>query len=107
MKIAVTSSGPSAEAAMDDRLGRCPYFVIMDSQNRTVQTVRNEAADVSSGAGTKAMQKLLDLGVEVVITGHIGPNTAALLSEANVRAVTGKSGKVSDVLAEYSMQNWL
>lgn len=101
MKVAVTSSGPGAEALMDDRLGRCPFFVIMDTASGAVESFANPAADASSGAGTKAMQALLDRGVEVVITGRIGPHAQAMLEETELRAVTGRSGVVGRVLEEF------
>ncbi|MBI0582011.1 MAG: NifB/NifX family molybdenum-iron cluster-binding protein [Methanomassiliicoccales archaeon] len=101
MKIAVTSSGPGTEADMDDRLGRCPYFVIIDTDSRAIESFANPAADASSGAGTKAMQALLDKGVEVVITGRLGPHAQAMVDETEIKAVTGRSGKVGQVLKEY------
>ncbi|MHC1680687.1 MAG: NifB/NifX family molybdenum-iron cluster-binding protein [Methanomassiliicoccales archaeon] len=101
MKVAVTSSGPGAEALMDDRLGRCPYFVIMDTASGSIESFANPAMDASSGAGTKAMQALLDKGVEVVITGRIGPHAQAMLEETDLKAVTGRSGMVGQVLKEF------
>ena len=101
MKVAVTSSGPGIEALMEDRLGRCPYFVIMDTVSGSVESFANPAMDASSGAGTKAMQALLDKGVEAVITGRIGPHAQAMLDETELKAVTGKSGLVGQVLKEY------
>lgn len=101
MKVAVTSSGPGTEALMDDRLGRCPYFVIMDTASGAVESFANPAMDASSGAGTKAMQALLDKGVEVVITGRIGPHAQAMLEETDLQAVTGKSGVIAQVLKDY------
>jgi len=101
MKVAVTSSGPGADAMMDDRLGRCPFFVIMDTSSGAVESFQNPAADASSGAGTKAMQALLDKSVEVIITGRIGPHAQAMLDETELKAVTGKSGAVGQVLKEY------
>ncbi len=101
MKVAVTSSGPGTEAMMDDRLGRCPYFVIMDTVSGAVESFANPAADASSGAGTKAMQALFDRGVEVVITGRIGPHAQAMVDETEIKAVTGRSGVVGQVLKEY------
>jgi len=47
------------------------------------------------------MQVLLDQGVEVIITGRIGPHAQAMLDETELKAVTGKSGAVGQVLKEY------
>lgn len=107
MKVAVTSSGPSTDDLMDDRLGRCPYFIIMDTDDGEILSVANKAADASSGAGTKAMQALLDLGVEAVITGRIGPHASALLDEVQLKAFTGRSGNVGQVLNDFRAGNGL
>ncbi|HNX47151.1 MAG TPA: NifB/NifX family molybdenum-iron cluster-binding protein [Methanomassiliicoccales archaeon] len=101
MKVAVTSSGPGTEDLMDDRLGRCPYFVIMDTSSGSIESFANPAIDASSGAGTKAMQALIDKGVEVVITGRIGPHAQAMLEETDLKGVTGRSGIVGQVLKDY------
>ena len=105
MKIAVTSSGPGTEALMDDRLGRCPYFVIMDTASGSIESFANPAMDASSGAGTKAMQALLDKGVEVVITGRVGPHAQAMVDETEIKAITGRSGVVGQVLKDYLTEN--
>jgi len=107
MKVAVTSSGPGTDANMDDRLGRCPYFVVMDTDDGSIESLPNTAADASSGAGTKAMQILLDIGVQVVITGRIGPHASAMLEETGMGAVTGRSGKVGKVLEDFRLEKGL
>jgi len=33
MKIAITATGPSLDAEVDARFGRCQYFVIIDPQS--------------------------------------------------------------------------
>jgi len=101
MRIAVTSAGEGLESQLDERLGRCPYFVILDTDGGTVESLRNTAADASSGAGTKAMQLLMDRDVQVIITGKIGPNAAELIAEAKMEAVTDKKGTVREVFNEY------
>lgn len=107
MKIAVTSSGPEPSAMMDDRLGRCPYFFIFDTVTGKTESILNKAVDASSGAGTKAMQSLVDKGVDVIITGRIGPHASAMVAETNIEAVTGKSGKVQDVLDDFKRSRGL
>jgi predicted Fe-Mo cluster-binding NifX family protein len=107
MKVAVTASGPGTEAMMDDRLGRCPYFVILDTDTGKIDSLRNDAADASSGAGTKAMQALVDHEVSVVITGRIGPHATAMLEETDMKVVTNKSGKVGQVLEDFRRERGL
>ncbi len=107
MKVAVTSAGQGPESMMDDRLGRCPYFVIFDTSTGNIESLQNTAAEVSSGAGPKAMQLLVDRGVNVVITGRIGPHASAMLAETDMEAVTGISGKVGEVLKDFTKKRGL
>lgn len=86
---------------MDDRLGRCPYFVILDTTTGKLESLKNSAAEASSGAGTRAMQALVDKGVKVVITGRIGPHASAMIEETGMEFITGKSGKVESVLDDF------
>lgn len=101
MKVAITSSGSDPRSQMDDRLGRCPYFVIYDTESETTMSLKNEATDASSGAGTKAMQVLIDNNVEVVITGKVGPNAMAVLDEAGMKAITGMTGTVEEAISSF------
>jgi predicted Fe-Mo cluster-binding NifX family protein len=107
MKIAVTSSGPEPDSEMDERLGRCPYFMIMDTATGKMEAVVNTAAESSSGAGTKAMQLLIDKGVEIIISGRIGPHASAMLGETGMESVTGRSGKVGQVLEDFRRERGL
>ncbi|HUT27814.1 MAG TPA: NifB/NifX family molybdenum-iron cluster-binding protein [Methanomassiliicoccales archaeon] len=107
MKVAVTSAGQGPESMMDDRLGRCPYFVILDTATGNIESLQNTAAEASSGAGTKAMQMLVDKGVDVVITGRIGPHASAMLAETKLEAVTGISGMVGEVLKDFTKKRGL
>lgn len=107
MKVAITSAGPDTGSMMDDRLGRCPYFILLNTATGDTESFVNEAAEASSGAGTKAMQALVDKGVDVIITGRIGPHATAMVSETNMEVVTGKSGKVQDVLDDFKRSRGL
>ncbi|NTW26680.1 MAG: diguanylate cyclase, partial [Lentimicrobium sp.] len=41
MKIAITSTGNSMESTIDQRFGRCAYFVIYDSTTRSIDFIPN------------------------------------------------------------------
>jgi predicted Fe-Mo cluster-binding NifX family protein len=101
MRIAVTSSGPGLDSMMDDRLGRCPFFVILDTATGEIESFKNSAAEASSGAGTRAMQTLVDKGVDVVITSRMGPHASAMIEETDMEFVTGKTGRVRSVLDDF------
>ena len=44
MKICVTSTGTDLNAGVDQRFGRCQYFLIVDKETMEVKAVSNESA---------------------------------------------------------------
>lgn len=101
MKLAVTALGTNLDADVDDRFGRCRYFVIVDPATMDAEAVENEAESAGGGAGIRAAELLTGRGVGAVLTGNCGPNAFATLEAAGVRVFTGISGKVRDAVEAY------
>jgi len=101
MKICVTSNGPTMDASVDPRFGRCQYFVFVNSETMEHEAMPNPGIGASSGAGIQAAQTVVDKGAGVVITGQVGPNAIQTLGAANISIVTGASGTVSDAIEQY------
>ena len=99
-KIAITSTGKESESPMDPRFGRCAYFVIVDGSGN-MNPVSNDAKDLSNGAGIQAAKDVVDLKVEAVITGDVGPNAFRVLSAAGVKVFVGGSGTIREALEKY------
>jgi predicted Fe-Mo cluster-binding NifX family protein len=101
MKIAVSATGPSLDAEVDPRFGRCQYFIIVDPETMQFEAVENSSAMASGGAGISAAQMIAAKGVEAVLTGNCGPNAYQVLSPAGIKVITGVSGKVRDAVQGY------
>ena len=101
MKIAVSATGPTLDAEVDPRFGRCQYFIIADTETPDFEAINNASAMSSGGAGISAAQMIADKGVEAVLTGNCGPNAYQVLSPAGIKVITGVSGKVKDVIESY------
>jgi predicted Fe-Mo cluster-binding NifX family protein len=88
MKIAVSAKGRIIEDLLDTRFGRCEYFQIHDTEIDAVKILENKGVSASGGAGIAASNQLIDEGVDVIITGNLGPNAFELIEKAeiNVRA---------------------
>jgi predicted Fe-Mo cluster-binding NifX family protein len=100
MKIAVTSTGDSLNSPIDARFGRCGYFVIVDPENETVDAIANEPGP--SGAGSGGAATVARAGVEVVITGQLGPNAARALQELGIRSYRIAGGTVQEAVEAYA-----
>jgi predicted Fe-Mo cluster-binding NifX family protein len=101
MKIAITSSGDNLDSQMDPRFGRCQYFVIVDPDTMDFEAMVNESAMASGGAGIQAAQTIVNIGINTLITGNVGPNAFEVLSAAGIETMTGASGTVRHALELY------
>ena len=101
MKIAITSSGDNLDSQMDPRFGRCQYFMIVDPDTMDFEAMPNESAMASGGAGIQAAQTIVNVGINGVITGNVGPNAFEVLSAAGIETMTGASGTVRHALELY------
>jgi predicted Fe-Mo cluster-binding NifX family protein len=103
MKIAVSADGEKLHSKVDQRFGRCPYFIVMDLKGDEVgpfDTIKNEGAEQGHGAGIKAAEQMGELKVEAVITGQLGPNATSVLKELGIKAYSG-AGIITDVLDDF------
>ena len=99
MKLAITSSDKSLEGNVDQRFGRCKFFIIYDTDTDGFEVVDNEVnLNASQGAGIQSASNLANLGVEAVLTGHLGPNAFRTLSAANIKVYAGVSENISDAI---------
>lgn len=101
MKICVSAVANSLDAQMDPRFGRCPYFVIVDSETMQFEAIPNVASGATGGAGIQAAQTIASKGAKVLITGNVGPNAFNALSAAGTEIVTGAFGTVREIVEKY------
>jgi len=101
MKIAISATGPSLDAEVDPRFGRCPYFIITDPDTMQFEAMDNSSAMAAGGAGISTAQMIASKGVEVVLTGNCGPNAYQVLAASGLQVITGASGKISDAIQAY------
>jgi predicted Fe-Mo cluster-binding NifX family protein len=101
MKIAVTSQGKDLNAEVDPRFGRCQYFIVIDTESGSFESLDNESANLGGGAGIRTAQTLIDKNVEAVLTGNVGPNAFQTLSAAGIKIYAGISGKVSEAVEQF------
>ena len=98
MRFCSTAQGNDPEAAVDPRFGRCRYFWILDTASGTQEILENPNGQNSGGAGIQSAQLMVSKNVEAVLTGHVGPNAAQVLTPAGIKVHTGITGKVAEVI---------
>ena len=102
MKIAVTSTGDSPSSPIDQRFGRAGYFLVYDLETEEWAVVSNvQESGAAHGAGIQAGQRIVDLGVGTVLTGHCGPKASSVLTAAEIGVFQILSGTAEDAIAAY------
>ena len=101
MKIGVSSTGKDLNAQVDQRFGRCDFFIIIQTDDMSFDIFENENKSLTGGAGIKCATFLDSKGVEVVLTGNCGPNAENVFSESGINLITVQSGVVKEVVERY------
>ena len=101
MRIAITASGPTLDADLDPRFGRCAYFLIVDTDTLDFEAVENPNVALGGGAGIQSAQLIAAKDVKFVLTGNCGPNAHATLSAASIEVIPGCSGAVRDAVERF------
>jgi predicted Fe-Mo cluster-binding NifX family protein len=101
MKVAVTATDRTLDASVDPRFGRCPYFLVVETDDLSFEPLENPNLTLGGGAGIQSAQLMADHGVQHVLTGNCGPNAHQTLSAAGIGILIGCSGVVRDVIEQY------
>ena len=101
MKIAVSSTGPTLDDAVEARFGRCPYFLIIDPDTLDLEALPNANIALGGVAGIQSAQTMANKGVSVVLTGNCGPNAFRVFGTAGIQVITGVSGPVRQAVQQF------
>lgn len=101
-KIAICSTGSTPASIVDERFGRCAYFMIWDPETKAYAPLSNTSTESAHGAGTGAIQKLAENKVGLILSQRIGPKAFAVLEQADIKIFSGITGKtVAEALKSY------
>ena len=69
MRVAITSQGPDMKSAVDPRFGRARFFIVVDTGSGGFSAHDNSRnLNAVQGAGIQAVEDLMNMGVDSVIT---------------------------------------
>ena len=104
MKLVVTSQGLALTSLVDPRFGRAEYFLVVNTETDEVHAIDNAVnLNATHGAGIQSGRKVVELGAEAVITGHVGPKAFATLQAGGVSVFTGATGTVADAIKQFKV----
>lgn len=103
MKVCFTAKGTTLDALMEERFGRAPYFILVESENGSFEAIQNPFADGGGGVGPKAAQVLIANNVQALVSGQVGGNAQEALAAAGIAMYTYRAGKsVQDAFDQFS-----
>lgn len=86
MKIAVPAQDRELSSEVDYRFGRAEWLLVIDSGMGDFKAYGNAVSlKCIQLSGTQVAQNLVQDGVQVVLTQHIGPNAFKILKGADVK----------------------
>jgi predicted Fe-Mo cluster-binding NifX family protein len=99
MNIAIAATSAGADAQVEQRGARTPYYVFFDTETGLSEALPNPVSNNERGAGPQAAAFLISKGVDKVVAGDFGPKFRAELEAGGV-ICTEMTGTVSEIIAE-------
>ncbi len=90
MKVAITSTGETLDSKIDQRFGRCAYFVIYDTDTGEAEIVPNPNKDATGGAGPATVQMVTSHNVQKIISGEFGVKVKSLFESLKIEMIVIK-----------------
>lgn len=103
MRIAISSTGKTLEDNVDEKFGRCPYFLIVDIKENKIEkfeAIENTAKAQSGGAGITAGEIVAKQNVNAIITSNLGPRAFTIFEQFKIKIFQG-NGKIETVINEF------
>lgn len=105
MKVAITSTGQSLESTIDQRFGRCAFFVIYDTETGGVEILPNPNRDAEEGAGPASVQLVASKDVQKIVSGEFGVKIKSLLDSLKIQMVVYKEPEKTVKSVIYMLNN--
>ena len=89
------------DAMVDQRFGRCQYFLFIDTETLAFEAVINPNITGMGGVGVQAGQLVADKQAKAVLTGKVGPNASQTLQTAGIDVICDVSGEVKSAVEKF------
>jgi len=100
MRIAITSTGNTLESTIDQRFGRCAYFVIYDTESKAVEIIPNPNKVVEEGAGPASVNLVAARNVNKIVSGEFGIKIKSMLDSLKIQMIIMKEPekKINEII---------
>ena len=88
------------EATLDQRFGRCKYFVIYDTENKSFEFIPNPNRDAEEGAGPASVELVASRDVKKIVSSEFGAKIKSLLDSLKIQMIVLKDPekRISEVI---------
>ena len=103
MKIAISSTGKSLESEVDAKFGRCPYFLIVEIEDKEIKnlnSIENTAKAQMGGTGISASEIVANEKPDAIVTVNIGPRAFSAFKQLGIKIYHGQ-GKIKNVVQQF------
>lgn len=90
MRIAITSTGDNLFSTIDQRFGRCTYFVIYDKTTGGIEFLPNPNKNEKEGAGPASVKLLATKKINKIVSGEFGIKIKPLLDSLKIQMIVLK-----------------
>jgi predicted Fe-Mo cluster-binding NifX family protein len=107
MRVAITSTGNNLDSTLDQRFGRCAWFVIYDTDSKSIEFIPNPNKDAQEGAGPASVQMVAAKKVSKIISGEFGMKIKSLLDSLQIQMIAIKDSeiKINELIAMLEHKN--
>jgi predicted Fe-Mo cluster-binding NifX family protein len=98
MKVAVAATGKTPYSHVDNRFGRCSFFVVVNPESMEFDAIENPGLKERDAAGVQASRILMEKGVDTVVVKNIGHNALVTLDGAGIKVYVGAAGTVLNAI---------
>lgn len=103
MKAFIAVNKDGADAQLDERFGRAPYFLIVDTESGEIlKTIENANINDDHGVGIKVANIAIKEDVEYVIGRHFGPKVSDSLKAAQIKTFEAEVKDVKGIIDDFN-----
>jgi len=101
MRTVITSTGNTLESSIDMRFGRCVYFVVYDTESKSMEFIPNPYKDLDEDAGSLSVKLVASRNVSKIVSGEFGLRIKPLLDSMKIQMIVVKDlhKKVYEIIA--------
>ncbi len=105
MKVVIAANGPTLDSPVAKRFGHAPYYLMVNTATLQLQVIdNNDHHDEADNHGQHdeshaIVPQLVGQGVELFITGNIGPHAFELIHSLDRRVALARGMSASEALA--------